>query len=447
MSLPRYAEYKDSGVDWIGSVPTHWTIKPIKRGFAIVGGSTPKSDEAALWDGDIVWVSPADLSRLSSMYVADSGRKITQAGLNSCGTTLVPAGSIVLSTRAPIGSLAIATSELCTNQGCKSLVPNEIAISQYFAYVLISAITPLNLRGKGTTFLELSADELAGFKVPFPYLEEQVEIASFLDRETAKIDALIAEQEKLIALLAEKRQATISHAVTRGLNPNVTTTDSGVAYLGEVPTHWRSSRLKFVAMVQTGIAKGKDTTGKQTIAVPYLRVANVQDGFLALGDVATIEIEADQLDRYRLLPGDVLMNEGGDFDKLGRGAIWYGQIAGCIHQNHVFAVRPHSISSEWLNRVIGSPYAQFYFMGRSKQSTNLASISSSNVMELPIVLPPKVEQGEILRWIEVETLKLDALKSRAVLAISLLKERRSALIAAAVTGKIDVRVQRAEVAA
>jgi type I restriction enzyme S subunit len=142
-----------------------------------------------------------------------------------------------------------------------------------------------------------------------------------------------------------------------------------------VPAHWEVTRLKFVAAVQTGIAKGKDTAGKQTINVPYLRVANVQDGFLALDDVATIDIEAEQLERYRLCDGDVLMNEGGDFDKLGRGAIWRGEVADCIHQNHVFAVRPHGVRAEWLNRVTSSQYAQFYFMGRSKQSTNLASIS------------------------------------------------------------------------
>lgn len=272
-----------------------------------------------------------------------------------------------------------------------------------------------------------------------PPESERERIATFLDRETAKIDALIAEQEKLLALLAEKRQATISHAVTRGLNPNAPMKDSGIPWLGEVPAHWDVTRLKFIATVQTGIAKGKDTAGKETITVPYLRVANVQDGHLALDDVATIAIEPEQLARYLLRKGDVLMNEGGDFDKLGRGALWDGQIEECIHQNHVFAVRPHSISPRWLNQVTSSQYAQFYFMGRSKQSTNLASISSTNIMELPVVLPPAHEQEEILRFVEDESAGSDALNQAAEHAIALLKERRSALISAAVTGKIDVR--------
>ncbi|MBK9134730.1 MAG: restriction endonuclease subunit S [Betaproteobacteria bacterium] len=287
--------------------------------------------------------------------------------------------------------------------------------------------------------LRLYPDIFGSMYCAMPTAVEQVAIADFLDRETAKIDALIAEQEKLIALLAEKRQATISHAVTRGLDPDVPMKDSGVQWLGEVPAHWQVVRLKFVASVQTGIAKGKDTAGKDVRTVPYIRVANVQDGYLALQEIATIEVEADLVDRYLLKPGDVLMNEGGDFDKLGRGAVWNGEIEGCIHQNHVFAVRPRTVSPAWLDRVTSTPYAQFYFMTRSKQSTNLASISSSNIMELPVLLPPAGEQNQILAFIDEEARKLDALGDDAERAITLLRERRAALITATVTGQIDVR--------
>lgn len=209
--------------------------------------------------------------------------------------------------------------------------------------------------------------------------------------------------------------------------------DSGVEALGKIPSHWNVTPLKRVASVQTGIAKGKDVAGKQTISVPYLRVANVQDGYLALDDVATIEIETEQLARYRLRAGDVLMNEGGDFDKLGRGAIWSGAIADCIHQNHVFAVRPHGFDSRWLSQVTGSRYAQFYFMGRSKQSTNLASISSSNIMELPVVVPPAAERDGILAFLDRETSKIDALIAEQDKLIALLTEKRQATISHAVT--------------
>jgi type I restriction enzyme S subunit len=209
--------------------------------------------------------------------------------------------------------------------------------------------------------------------------------------------------------------------------------------VGEVPAHWDVKRLKQIAHVQSGVAKGRDLGSVDAIEVPYLRVANVQDGYIDLSDVALMQIGRDELDRYALRSGDVLMNEGGDFDKLGRGQVWRGEISPCIHQNHVFAVRPDSIEPEWLALVTGADCGRFFFMLRSKQSTNLASISSSNLMELPLCCPPQVERAAIMGHVAKETTAVDALISEAQRAIALLKERRAALISAAVTGKIDVR--------
>ncbi|MBD9414088.1 restriction endonuclease subunit S [Pseudomonas sp. PDM16] len=217
--------------------------------------------------------------------------------------------------------------------------------------------------------------------------------------------------------------------------------DSGVEWLGRVPEHWQIKRLKHIANVQTGVAKGKDNEGKDTIEVPYLRVANVQDGYLSLDDVATIEIPREDLTRYSLQPGDVLMNEGGDFDKLGRGSVWQGEIEPCIHQNHVFAVRPTAVSSAWLNAFTGSLAAQFYFMGRAKQSTNLASISSSNIMELPVAIPPANEVDLLLAHLDRETVRIDALIEKKTRFIELLREKRQALITHAVTKGLDPNVK------
>lgn len=274
---------------------------------------------------------------------------------------------------------------------------------------------------------------------PFPPAIEQSAIASFLDRETGKIDALVAEQERLIALLKEKRQAVISQAVTKGLDPNVPMKASGVEWLGEVPAHWEVKRLRFLAQVQTGIAKGKDVQGIETVRVPYLRVANVQDGFIDTDDVSEIEIAVTDLSRYLLRPGDVLMNEGGDFDKLGRGQVWDGAIEPCIHQNHVFAVRPHGIEPKWLALVTGADCGRFFFMTRAKQSTNLASISSTNLLELPVPCALPAERLTIIRYVQEAAAELDTLTTEAHRAIALLRERRAVLISAAVTGKIDVR--------
>lgn len=217
--------------------------------------------------------------------------------------------------------------------------------------------------------------------------------------------------------------------------------DSGAEWLGRVPEHWQIKRLKHIANVQTGVAKGKDNEGKDTIEVPYLRVANVQDGYLSLDDVATIEIPREDLTRYSLQPGDVLMNEGGDFDKLGRGSVWQGEIEPCIHQNHVFAVRPTAVSSAWLNAFTGSLAAQFYFMGRAKQSTNLASISSSNIMELLVAMPPATEVDLLLAHLDRETVRIDALIEKKTRFIELLREKRQALITHAVTKGIAPNVK------
>lgn len=287
--------------------------------------------------------------------------------------------------------------------------------------------------------LRFYPESLKSLKVGLPSLAVQENTSRYLDRETARIDALVEKKTRFIELLREKRQALITHAVTKGLDPKVKMKDSGVEWLGEVPEHWMVKRLKFIATVQTGVAKGKDTTGAQTVEVPYLRVANVQDGYLDLSEVATIEITASDLPRYLLQPGDVLMNEGGDFDKLGRGHVWNGEVESCIHQNHVFAVRPHGVASRWLNTFTSSAAAQFYFMGRSKQSTNLASISSSNLMELAVPLPPDVEQKAILDQLALALVRLDSSLQKTERSIELLKERRSALITAAVTGQIDLR--------
>lgn len=210
--------------------------------------------------------------------------------------------------------------------------------------------------------------------------------------------------------------------------------------LEEIPAHWSVLRLKFLAEVQSGIAKGKDVEGIDTVSMPYLRVANVQDGYLNLEEVSYLPVAKSEVPRYLLKPFDVLMNEGGDYDKLGRGTIWHGEIEPCIHQNHVFAVRPHEKEDAfWLAAITRTSYAKFYFMGRAKQSTNLASISQRNIMELPVLLPPREERNELLRAAADHEAKVDALVEHVKEHIELLREYKSALISEAVTGQIDVR--------
>jgi type I restriction enzyme S subunit len=221
-------------------------------------------------------------------------------------------------------------------------------------------------------------------------------------------------------------------------------TRTDIPGLEQIPAHWEVLKLKLIADVRGGVAKGKDLTGQETVRVPYLRVANVQDGYLDLAQVEEIDIPVRELDRYLLQPGDVLMNEGGDFDKLGRGHVWKGEVSPCIHQNHVFSVRPHRVRSEWLSTVSGSAYAQFFFMGRAKQSTNLASISATNLAELPVVMPPPEEQDQILAFLYRETSKIDALIAEQHTLVDRLQAMRIGIIAEYVTKGFDPTVPMKE---
>lgn len=437
MSFPRYPAYKDSGVEWLGQVPEHWDVVPIKRNYAVIGGSTPQSETSAYWDGGIVWITPADLSRLEGFEIFESLRTITPEGLNSCGTTLVPKGSIVLSTRAPIGSLGIAATELCTNQGCKSIVPSSGQVSRYLAYLLSVATGELNIRGRGTTFLELSADELGAFKVGYPSSEEQVQIAAFLDRETAKIDALVAEQEKLIELLQEKRQAVISHAVTKGLDPSVPMKDSGVEWLGEVPAHWEVSALKRYWTV----------TDCKHVTAEF-----VEEGYplASIREVQSRWIELEEAKRtteyfYQLLiegerkpqPGDLIFSRNATVGEIAQVHVDHPPFA--MGQDVVLLRRIQQESNpDFLQLVIKSEVVvqqlALCMIGSTFKRINVEEIRS-----LVMAFPPPVEQNLITTYLLGQTENFDQLIAEAVLSIELLRERRTALISAAVTGQIDVR--------
>ena len=297
----------------------------------------------------------------------------------------------------------------------------------------------LELAANGVTRFGIPKSGIGSLRLPIPPLAQQRAIADYLDRETARLDALVAEKERVLALLGEKRQALITRTVTTGLNPDVPLRDSGVPWLGEIPAHWTVTRLKLVGCVQTGITLGKNFGTKPVNEYPYIRVANVQDGYLDLAEVKSISVPAEEAYLHHLRTGDVLMNEGGDADKLGRGAIWTGQISPCLHQNHVFAVRPRRVSADWLNSWILGNVAKAYLESRAKRSTNLASISAWNLNEMPLLKPPDQEQRDIVDHITRCTAKIDEVRNATKRTITLIKERRSALIAAAVTGQIDIR--------
>ena len=210
-----YPAYKDSGVEWLGDVPEHWELRRLKGLTEIRSGATPASGKSEYWNGAILWKTPEDRGHLQDRYISTSRRKITRVGYQSCGTKLAPAGSTVVSTRAPIGHLAILGREGCTNQGCRLLVPREDLVIPEWAYLgLLTARREVRNLGQGTTFAELSSEALGAFLLPVPTLPEQTAITRLLDHADRRIRRGICANQKGIELLHEYRTRLISDVVT-----------------------------------------------------------------------------------------------------------------------------------------------------------------------------------------------------------------------------------------
>ncbi|MEN6519319.1 MAG: restriction endonuclease subunit S [Methanospirillum sp.] len=443
MAWKQYPAYRNSGVAWLGEVPAGWQIRKLRECGRIFGGLTPSMEDLSFWDGSIPWITPKDMKR---PILADAQMHVTEKALEETRLPIVPPNSVLLVVRGMILArrvpIARTVVQATVNQDMKAIVPVDDIDPAFLVYLLESAneafVPLIEEAGHGTK--RLPTERWRQISFAFPAKEEQSVIVTYLDRETARIDALLAKKERLIALLREKRIALISRAVTEGLNPSAPMKDSGIGWLGDVPAHWEIKRLKYLATIQTGVAKGQNLAGIETVTLPYLRVANVQDGYLDLTDISVIEVPKKDVHRYLLQNGDVLMNEGGDEDKLGRGAVWNGEIDPCIHQNHVFAVRAKTLEqARWIDLITLSSYAKSYFEQKGKRTTNLASISSSNIRELPVMFPPEVERRQILDYTMKRGEEIDTAISMIRNSRDKLEEYRTTLISAAVTGKIDVR--------
>jgi type I restriction enzyme, S subunit len=433
-----YPMYKDSGIRWVDRIPSTWSTTPIKSIAKIVNGATPKSGVEEFWDGDVAWITPADMGKQPTPYINSGARNITVKGYESCGTSLVPTGAIVLSARAPIGSLAIALNKLCTNQGCKSLIPTEKIHNKFLYYVLKSSTEQLNVLGRGTTFLELSADELGCFSFSLPPIEEQSIIANFLDHETAKIDTLIEKQQQLIQLLKEKRQAVISHAVTKGLNPNAPMKDSGVEWLGEVPEHWEILPLKHACgLIKDGTHLPPP---RVDIGIPLLSVRNIIDGkFVFREDDSNIsEYDYDVLCKS-FIPAmnDVVLAIVGA--TLGKVALiesmtpFHVQRSVAIFRTKLDKLLPLTLKNIFDSR--GFQSLLWEYVGFSAQP----GIYLGTLENFQIAVAPPDEQLQINAYCSTQAGAIDKLINQGQKAIELMQERRTALISAAVTGKIDVR--------
>jgi type I restriction enzyme, S subunit len=279
----------------------------------------------------------------------------------------------------------------------------------------------------------------------FPTIIEQKRIASYLDASCAAIDAAVATKQNQIETLNYIQESITQHVVTCGLEEYPHLRQTGSVWIENIPARWDLVYLKRVSTVQTGLTLGKVYDGP-LIERPYLRVANVQDGHLNLERVTMIEVPLEVARRVELQKNDVLLTEGGDLDKLGRGYLWNGEIEGCLHQNHIFAVRcfPHKLFPKFLTYLTTSRYGREYFEATGKRTTNLASTNSTKVGTFPIPLPPLSEQERLVEFLDERLAQLASLKGVLFNQTSTLLAYRKSLIHECVTGQR--RVTEADVA-
>ena len=424
------------GEPWITELPPQWEMRRFKHAAVIRDGQVdPKNEKVR----GLPLYAPNHIESGSGRLLAIESAE--EQGAES-GKYPVQRGEIVYSKIRPaLRKVILAPQDGLCSADMYAIRPFPDVVSKFLFWSMLSDgfNESATLASDRVAMPKVNRETLKEFPIPCPPLPTQTAIADFLDRKTAALDALIEKKERLIALLAEKRAALIHRAVTKGLDPDVPMKDSGVPWIGEIPAHWEVKRLKSLAEIRGGVTKGRDLRGRRVVSLPYLRVANVQDGFVDLTEVHEIEVLETEMSRYSLRKGDILMNEGGDNDKLGRGTVWAAEIEPCLHQNHVFAVRPRSGANPyWISLCTSAPYLRYFFFRRAKQSTNLASISSSNVKEAPVLTPPDTEQDLILKSLGRDLARLARTEGMVSHQIDRLKEYRQALITAAVTGQLDI---------
>ncbi|MBV6272251.1 hypothetical protein KVP09_04865 [Alcaligenaceae bacterium CGII-47] len=343
MSFPKYPAYKDSGVKWLGEVPEHWSVYSLKRSVeGCVNGVWGDEPDGQF---DVPVIRVADFDRDKSLVALE---KLTYRSIphKDRVSRLIKSGDLLIEKsgggeKTLVGCTVLFKHdfEAVTSNFVARMRPHEDMHSAFLCYVfdrLYQGRVNYPAIKQTTGIQNLDSEAYLQEYFSFPSHSEQIRIAHFLNYETAKIDALIAEQQRLIELLKEKRQAVISHAVTKGLDPSVPRRDSGVEWLGEVPAHWTICKLNFRYSVELGkMLDEKKITGKYLI--PYLRNQDVQWGTINTEDLPEMDILPSEFDRYTLKVGDLLVCEGGD---VGRAAFWRNDNSVIGYQKALHRLRP-----------------------------------------------------------------------------------------------------------
>ena len=441
MSFPAYPKYFYTNIEWLSCIPSHWILSKVKYDSYVkarVGWHGLKSDEFT--DEGPYLVTGSDFK---SKSVAWKGcYHCTEERYAQDPYIQLKEGDLLITKDGTIGKLILVEGlpdKATLNSGIFLVRPlRGEYLTRFYYWLLQSSVFHdfIGVHRTGSTILHLYQETFENLPYPLPPLEEQEHIVAFLDHETAKIDALIAEQQRLIELLKEKRQAVISHAVTKGLNPNAPMKDSGVEWLGEVPAHWEYGKFKWYLGTASG---GTPPSGQLERyydgQIPWLRSLDLNDGKVTQFEVSVTE-EALVETSCRLVPkNSVLIAMYGGDGTIGKNGLLCFDSA--INQAICAFLPTVKFFPAYLHRYI--QYYRPYWMIGAESSRKDPNIGQDRIGDHFVVIPPLSEQVAISNWIDGTLDKMDLLASEAEGLVRLLFDRRAALISAAVTGKIDVR--------
>ena len=418
----QYKEYKDSGVEWLGVIPSHWDLRKFKHHFRSAMGET---------------ILGADLIDYGKFPVYSATEGDCFFGYVNSSSVVLEKGDFVIPARGnSIGfPKLVVTTSTCSQTTIYAKMHKKIHSKFTFYYLL--GCKPYLFQFVQTAIPQITVEEVKNNYLVYPSPEEQTKIANFLDHETAKIDSLIEKQQQLIQLLKEKRQAVISHAVTKGLDPSVKMKNSGVEWLGEVPEHWVKIKLKFIVK---NIIDAEHKTAPYFEDGEYLvcRTTNVRNGQLKLDGGKYTNQNTYNEWTQRAVPqiGDILFTREAP---AGEACVYDGSVPLCLGQRMVlFKLDQSIICPDFVLYSIYSGLADDFIKQLSQGST-VTHFNMSDIQNIPLFEPPRNEQIKIKEYLIAVTGRYDELISKAESAIQLMQERRTALISAAVTGKIDVR--------
>ena len=446
MSFSKYEQYRSGGANWVGDIPAHWRVAALRWVARRYAGGTPDKANPAYWsNGTIPWLNSGSVNQ---RMITEASEYITEDAYSNSSARWVPEGALVMAlagqgkTKGMVAQLAIRAT---CNQSMAAIVPAAEVNPRYLYWWLDAQYQNIRNLAGGDLRDGLNLDLLGQIPCPLPAKDEQSSISFFLDSETAKIDELVAEQERLIELLDEKRQAVISHAVTKGLDPTTPTIDLGIPWMGSVPIHWRATRIKHLARPGVGGFVDGDWIESPFITtegVRLLQCGNVGTGvFEEQGFRFVAESTFRQLKCSEVEPGDVLICrlQSSRTILAGRACIAPDLGVRMITSVDNCILKPSAeFDSAYIVYLLSTPEYLGYIEDVARGGTR-DRVSRSMLGNVVLAVPPLAEQRQIVDYIRSNTEVTDLLRANSAESIRLLLERRSALISAAVTGQIDVR--------